>query len=64
MNVHRQTFGSGGLDFLNPLTNLLNPVKGGVIVVPGAPAALSMGVVAALVGTVLLVASLKKKRLL
>ncbi len=64
MNVHKQTFGSGAFDLFNPLTNLLSPHPGRVIESAGTPAALSMGVVAALVGTVILVASLKKKRLL
>ncbi len=68
MNIHTQPFGSGIADFFSPvsasLTSLLQPRTGRVIATAAAPAALSLGVVAALAGTVLLVASLKKKRLL
>lgn len=43
------------------LSSFLNPVKGEIVKVGGSPAALSMGVVAALGGAILLVAVLKKK---
>ena len=46
------------------LTDLFRPQQGRIIEAPGAPAALSMGVVLALGAAILVVANLKKKRLL